>query len=65
MITTEITKEMTTATETPETPETKKTRTLALKREVIRSLGDRLLTTQGWSLWTCDEPDTGESGEVK
>ncbi|MFD5552723.1 hypothetical protein ACFWIA_02655 [Streptomyces sp. NPDC127068] len=28
---------------------------LALKREVVGELTDELLTTQGHSLWTCDE----------
>src|SRR5918992_243389 len=43
------------------TPTTKKK--LPLKRETIRELNvwDRLLETQGWSLWTCDRPlDPGE-----
>lgn len=38
-----------------------KTRTLDLKREVIRNPTDQLLTSQGWSLWTCDEHE-GTSG---
>ncbi|MFC4531998.1 hypothetical protein [Sphaerisporangium dianthi] len=28
---------------------------LALKRETVRNLNDPILTTQGWSLWTCEE----------
>jgi hypothetical protein len=33
-------------------------RKLPLVRETIRNLNvwDRLLETQGWSLWTCDKP---------
>ncbi|MFB7454568.1 hypothetical protein ACFTWS_39085 [Streptomyces sp. NPDC057027] len=30
-------------------------KTLDLKRSPVRNLNDPLLTTQGWSLWTCDE----------
>lgn len=31
---------------------------LTLEREVVRDLNvwDRLIETQGWSLWTCDRP---------
>jgi hypothetical protein len=37
---------------TPSTPK----RTLSLKRHLICELGyhDRLLASEGWSLWTCD-----------
>ncbi|MGW7442951.1 hypothetical protein [Kitasatospora sp. NPDC054795] len=30
-------------------------KTLDLKRSTVGNLDDPLLTTQGWSLWTCDE----------
>ncbi|WEX74764.1 hypothetical protein PYH37_000035 [Sinorhizobium numidicum] len=41
-------------------------RTLPLKRESIRDLQvwDRLLETQGHSLWTCDKPPSFEQFET-
>ncbi|MET8139765.1 hypothetical protein ABZU32_05585 [Sphaerisporangium sp. NPDC005288] len=36
---------------------------LALKRETVRDLNDPILTTQGWSLWTCEETADMGRGE--
>lgn len=53
----------------PETPigaesdDAPKRKTLTLKRETVRDLSTELLTTQGWSLWTCDATVGGASGE--
>ncbi|GHI82856.1 hypothetical protein Sxan_02200 [Streptomyces xanthophaeus] len=30
-------------------------RTLDLKRETLRDLDDPLLSSQGWTLWCCDD----------
>ncbi|MFC4010837.1 hypothetical protein ACFOY2_26655 [Nonomuraea purpurea] len=30
---------------------------LSLDRETVRNLNDPILSTQGWSLWTCDDAD--------
>ncbi|WP_328551240.1 MULTISPECIES: hypothetical protein [unclassified Streptomyces] len=39
-----------------ETQQSKETRrTLDLKREVLRDLDDPLLSSQGWTLWCCDD----------
>lgn len=32
-------------------------RKLALRRETVQDLNDPILTTQGWSLWTCADTD--------
>jgi hypothetical protein len=37
-----------------ESDDAPKRKTLTLKRETVRDLSTELLTTQGWSLWTCD-----------
>jgi hypothetical protein len=35
-------------------PSIVKGKKLNLKRETVHNLNDRLLSSQGWSLWTCD-----------
>ncbi|MFE9883272.1 hypothetical protein [Streptomyces sp. NPDC005784] len=40
------------------TEEPRMVKKLDLKREVVGDLTDQLLTTQGHSLWTCDETET-------
>lgn len=45
----------------PEQPLAPK-RKLKLNRETVHNLTDQLLTTQGWSLWTCD---TSPQGSVR
>jgi hypothetical protein len=39
----------------PETPTGKKK--LNLKRDTVQNLNDQLLSSQGHSLWTCDESE--------
>ena len=45
--------------DTPAARTTPKKR-LTLNRETVQNLNDPILTTQGWSLWACDE--TGDTG---
>ncbi|MER7210537.1 hypothetical protein [Streptosporangium sp. NPDC000239] len=45
--------------ETAEKPRKK----LSLDRETVRNLNDPILSTQGWSLWTCD--DAGSEHEIQ
>lgn len=47
----DTTPETLTGTQSDDAP---KRKTLTLKRETVRDLSTELLTTQGWSLWTCD-----------